>query len=100
MQSFLVAYGEAYKAKYGSPPEGVRDPAIIGKIGHRIKNTSAEHAILLIQIYLQINYKAINESQHDLWQFFRNLNRIGNAFHTGKDVDSIDWSKVFGGASG
>lgn len=100
MRGFLGAYAEGYKAKYGGPPEGIRDKAIIGKVGHWIESVSEERAISLIQVYLQIDYRPITESQHDLWQFFRNLNRIGNALSTGEDPSGINWNQVFASTRG
>jgi hypothetical protein len=99
MHSFIVAYSDGYKAKYGGPPEGIRDKAIIGKIGHWIESVSEERARNLVEVYLQVDYRPINESCHDLWQFFRHLNRIGNALSSGADPSGINWNRVFGGAA-
>lgn len=96
MKAFIAAYAEGYKAKYGANPEQVRDAAVIGKIGYWIQNLSQERAINLIQVYLQIDYKPFNDSLHDIWKFFQNLNRIGIALETGKEAGAIDWKFVFG----
>jgi len=98
MRAFIAAYSSAYREKYGGPPESLRQKPIIGKIGDWIEHVSEERAIQLVQIYLQISYRPIDESCHDLWQFFRQLNRIGNALATGQNPESIDWRKVFGAA--
>lgn len=98
MQAFIAAYSTAYREKYGGPPEGVREPAIIGKLGHWIAHTSQDRAVNLVQVYLQITHRQIDDSCHDLWGFFRHLNRIGNALSTGQDPGQINWAKVFGGA--
>lgn len=97
MRAFLATFASAYREKYGAPPEGVRDKAIVGKVGHWIEHVSEERACQLAQVFLQIDYRPIAESQHDLWLFFRHLNRIGNALSTGKDPGSIDWGRVFAG---
>lgn len=99
MRAFIATYAGAYKARYNSSPEGLRDKAVVGKIGHWIETVSEQRACELAQVFLQIDYKPINDSCHDLWQFFRHLNRIGNALNTGADPSGIDWAKVFGGAS-
>jgi hypothetical protein len=96
MRRFFAVYADGYKTKYGAPPEGMRDKAIIGKVGHWIESVSEDRAVQLAQVYLQIDHKWINESCHDLWQFFRHLNRIGNALTTGQDPGGIDWNRVFG----
>lgn len=95
MQLFIAAYASGWKKKYGGSPEGLRDKAIIGKIGHWIGSVSADRAQQMIQVYLQIEYRPFNESCHDLWQFFRNLNRIGIGLDTGKDGAQVDWGKIF-----
>jgi hypothetical protein len=100
MRTFIAAYAEGYQAKYGGPPEGIRgNKALIGKIGHWIESVSEDRAISLVQVFLQIDHRPIAESQHDLWQFFRHLNRIGNALATGQDGNSINWNKVFAGVA-
>lgn len=99
MKSFIAAYSQGYKAKYHGSPEGLRDKAIIGKIGHWIEHVSEVRAVSLVEVYMQISYRPIDESYHDLWQFFRHLNRIGVALDTGKDASQIDWAKVFSGGS-
>lgn len=96
MRAFIAAYADGYRKKYGGPPEGIRDKAIIGKVGHWIESLSQERAIQLVEVYLQIDHRWIDESQHDLWQFFRNLNRIGNALNSGRNPSDIDWATVFG----
>lgn len=96
MQAFIARYAELYRAKYGGPPEQIRDPAIIGKLGHWLAHVSIERALQLAEVFLQIDHRPIAESQHDLWQFFRHLNRIGNALHTGTEPGAMDWAKVFG----
>lgn len=100
MLAFLNAYADGYKRKYGGNPEGLRQKAVIGKVGHWIEAVSAERAVNLIQVYLQIDYRPINESYHDLWQFFRHLNRIGVFLDSGKDAHGTDWAYVFGGKAG
>lgn len=99
MRAFIATYSSGYREKYGAPPEGIRDKALVGKLGHWIEHTSEERACQLVQVYLQIDHKWINDSCHDLWQFFRHLNRIGNALATGQDPGGINWAKVFGGAA-
>jgi hypothetical protein len=99
MHAFLATYAACYRARYGGPPEGIRDPAMVNKVGTWIGGLSTERAKNLIEVYLQIDHRPIAESQHDLWQFFRNLNRIGNALSTGQDPAGINWDKVFGGAA-
>lgn len=98
MRTFLGAYANAYRTKYGGAPEGIRQKALIGKVGHWIEHVSEARALSLIQVYLQVDHRPINESYHDLWNFFRHLNRIGVALDTGKDANQIDWGKVFGRA--
>lgn len=98
MRAFIATYSEGYRKKYGGPPEGIRDKAIVGKLGHWIESVSEQRACELAEIYLQVDYRPINESCHDLWQFFRHLNRIGLALQTGQEPGGIDWSKVFGGS--
>jgi hypothetical protein len=95
MVLFIRAYAEAWKAKYNSNPEGLKDKALIGKVGHWIEGVSEQRALDLIQVYLQVDYRQINESCHDLWQFFRHLNRIGIALDSGQDTAGINWAKVF-----
>lgn len=98
MKAFIAAYADGYREKYGASPEGVRDKGVIGKLGHWIEMVSEEHALRLVGAYLKIDHRRITESQHDLWQFFYHLNRIGNALaNHGANPDGIDWSKVFGG---
>lgn len=99
MQAFIAAYAKGYQGKYKGPPEGLRDKAIIGKIGHWIEHVPQERACQLVEVYLQIDYQPIANSQHDLWQFFRHLNRIGNALNSGQKPSGINWDKVFGGAA-
>lgn len=99
MRGFIAAYAKAWEAKYKSRPEGIRDKALIGKLGHWIEHVAEVRAINLVEAYLQISYRPFDENYHDLWQFFRHLNRIGSALDTGKDANSIDWAKVFGGNS-
>lgn len=96
MRSFLETYARVYRAKYHGPPEGIRDKAVIGKLGHWIEGVSEARALALIEIYLQVDHKPINDCFHDLWGFFRHLNRIGVALETGSDSAPIDWAKVFG----
>jgi hypothetical protein len=96
MRAFIATYSSAYHERYGAPPEGIRDKALVGKIGHWIESVSEQRAVELAQVYLQIDYRPINESCHDLWKFFFHLNRIGNALNTGSDPSGIDWKKVFG----
>lgn len=98
MRAFIATYSDGYRKKYGGPPEGIRDKALVGKLGHWIESVSEQRACELAQIYLQVDYRPINESCHDLWQFFRHLNRIGLALQTGQEPGGIDWSKVFGGS--
>lgn len=95
MRSFIAAYAEGYKTKYGGPPEGIKDKAVVGKLGHWIEHVAEVRAIDLVKVYLQIAYRPFDESYHDLWQFFRHLNRIGIALDTGTDSNMTDWSKVF-----
>jgi hypothetical protein len=99
MRSFFASYAKRYAERYGGPPEGLREPQIVNKVGLWIEHVSLERAIELIEAYLKIEHRPISDSQHDLWQFFRNLNRIGNVLHTGADSNGIDWSKVFGGVA-
>lgn len=96
MVSFIRTYAEVWKTKYKSSPEGLKDKTLIGKIGHWIEGVSEQRALDLVQVYLQVDYRPINESCHDLWQFFRHLNRIGIAMDTGQDAAGIDWNFVFG----
>lgn len=96
MRAFFDAYAQSYRAKYGGPPEGIRDKAVVGRIGNWIEHVAEDRARELAQVYLQIDYRPINEAQHDLWGFIRHLNRIGNALNTGQPVSGIDWAKVFG----
>ena len=95
MHSFIQTYARLYKEKYGGPPEGIRDKAVIGKVGHWVENVSEEHAKNLVEVYMQVDHRPINESMHDLWQFFRNLNRIGIALASGTAPGEINWSEVF-----
>lgn len=99
MQAFISVYAQGWKTKYGGSPEGLRDKAVIGKLGHWIESVSEERACELVQVYLQIDYRPFGESMHDLWKFFQNLNRIGVALDTGSASGQTDWSKVFGGAA-
>ena len=99
MRAFIAAYAKGYREKYQGTPEGIKDKALIGKLGHWIEHVSEVRAINLVEAYLQISYRPFDENYHDLWQFFRHLNRIGVALDTGKDANSIDWSKVFAGGS-
>jgi hypothetical protein len=101
MRSFYAAYAEAYRQRYGGTPEGARDPQILGKIGSWIQHVSEDRACQLVRAYLGIeSHRGITDSQHGLWEFFRHLNRIGNALQAGADPGGIDWAKVFsGGAS-
>ena len=99
MVAFIRAYAEAWKAKYNSNPEGLKDKALIGKIGHWIEGVSEQRALDLVQVYLQVEYRPINESCHDLWQFFRHLNRIGIAMDTGQDTAGINWGSFLNGGA-
>lgn len=99
MRAFVAAYSEAYKTKYDHTPEGIKQKALIGKIGHWIEHVSEVRAVSLVQVYLQISYRPFDENYHDLWQFFRHLNRIGIALDSGKNSGSTDWSKVFAGSA-
>jgi hypothetical protein len=98
MVAFIRAYAEAWKAKYNSNPEGLKDKALIGKVGHWIEAVAEERAINLVQVYLQIDYRPINDACHDLWQFFRHLNRIGIALDTGQDTAGINWGDFLKGS--
>lgn len=96
MQSFIKTYAEGYKGKYNSSPDSLRDKALMGKLGHWIEGMGIDRANQLVQVYLQVDYKPINDSFHDLWLFFRHLNRIANALDTGKaDQTNINWAEVF-----
>lgn len=95
MQAFIAAYAKGYREKHGGNPEGIRDKALIGKLGHWIESVSQERAVNLVEVYLQVDYRPINDSYHDLWQFFRHLNRIGIALDSGQTGNGIDWGKVF-----
>lgn len=97
MRAFVAAYADGYKTKYGGSPEGLKSKAVIGKVGDWIEHVSEERACQLVQVYLQIDFRPINESYHDLWNFFRHLNRIGVALDTGKESEAPDWSKIFRG---
>lgn len=97
MRAFIAAYAKGYEEKYNGKPEGIRDKALIGKLGHWIESVSEVRSVSLVEVYLQISYRPFDENYHDLWQFFRHLNRIGIALDTGKDSNSTDWSKVFAG---
>lgn len=99
MRAFFASYAECYKTRYGGPPEGIKDKALIGRVGHWIESVSGSRANQLVQVYLQIDYRPFTESCHDLWQFFRHLNRIGNSLTTGEVSGSTNWSKIFGGTS-
>lgn len=98
MRAFIARYADLYREKYRAPPESIRDKAIIGKIGHWIESVSEERAMQLLQVYMQIRYRPFDESCHDLWPFFRHLNRIGNALATGVDPQTANWDKIFRGA--
>jgi hypothetical protein len=97
MRTFFAAYSDAYKQKYNNTPEGIRSKALVGQIGHWIEHVAEVRAIDLVQVYLQISYRPFDENCHDLWQFLRHLNRIGNALNTGVDSNMTDWTKVFAG---
>ncbi len=99
MYGFLKAYTTRWKEKYGGNPEGVRDNALIGKLGHWVGGIGEYRAISLVEVYLQISFKPFDDTYHDLWQFFRHLNRIGNALDTGKESPTTDWSQVFGASA-
>lgn len=96
MRDFIARYAELYRAKYNAPPESLHDKALMGKIGHWIESVSSEKATQLVEVYMQIDFKPINDSMHDLWLFFRNLNRIGVALASGQDASGINWGAVFG----
>lgn len=100
MRSFIAKYVEVFQGKYPGckAPESLKDKALIGKLGHWIEHVSEVRAISLVEVYLQISYRPFDENFHDLWQFFRHLNRIGHALDTGMDANMTDWSKVFAGA--
>lgn len=100
MAAFIAAYCDAYKKRYGSNPEGTRDPALVGKIGGWIQTVSGDRASQLVQVFLQIEHKHILDNCHSLWDFFRHLNRIGNALTTGVEPMGIDWAKIFGDKHG
>jgi len=95
MRVFLAAYAEGYNARYKSNPEGIRDKAVIGKLGHWIEHVPEVRAVDLVKVYLQISYKPFDENYHDLWQFFRHMNRIGVALDTGTDAQATNWTEVF-----
>jgi hypothetical protein len=95
MVAFIRKYAEVWKEKYKANPEGLKDKALIGKVGHWIESVSEQRACDLVQVYLQVDYKPINESCHDLWQFFRHLHRIGIAMDTGQDTAAVNWADVF-----
>lgn len=97
MRVFIAKYAERYREKYGGPPQGLSDRAVIGRLGTWIEEVSQERATQLVEAYLLVDHRPINESCHDLWNFFRHLNRIGLALDRGGDPAGIDWSKVFGG---
>lgn len=101
MRSFIAAYAEAYRAKYGGPPECLKDKALMGKLGNWIEYMAEDRAVGMVQVFMQIDHRQITNEEHSLWLFFRHLNRIGNALNTGKDAGSIDWGQVFatGGAA-
>lgn len=96
MRGFFAAYAEGFKAKYGGSPEGLRDPALVGKVGSWIEGVSQARAVSLVQVFTQIDHRQIEDSCHNLWLFFRHLNRIGIALDSGQDPSGMDWSQVFG----
>jgi hypothetical protein len=100
INGLIGAYVKAYKARYGSNPEQIySDKAILGKIKDWMKTTTEERAINLIQVYLQIDFKPFVDSFHNLWLFFRHINRISNALDTGQAVGGMDWNYIFGGGN-
>jgi hypothetical protein len=98
MRAFIGTYAKGFQEKYHGPPESIRDKALIGRIGHWIEHVPEVRAIQLVEVYLQVDYRPINESLHDLWQFFRHLNRIGIALDTKASGGTVNWAQVFQGA--
>lgn len=100
MGQFYAAYARAYKTRYGSEPEHLRaDKALIGKVGYWLEGIGIERATNLVEVFFQIDHRPIVESYHNLWEFFRHLNRISHALSTGQNPDSVNWGKVFGGVA-
>lgn len=100
MGQFYAAYARAYKTRYGSEPEHLRaDKALIGKVGYWLEGVSIERATNLVEVFFQIDHRPIVESYHNLWEFFKHLNRISHALSTGQNPDSVNWGKVFGGVA-
>lgn len=100
MGQFYAAYARAYKARYGSEPEHLRaDKALIGKVGYWLEGVSIERATNLVEVFLQIEHRPFVENFHNLWEFFRHLNRISHALSTGENPGAVNWGKVFGGVA-
>ncbi len=100
MGQFMATYARAYRARYGSDPEHLRaDKALIGKIGYWLESVSIEKANNLVEVFLQIEHRPFVENYHNLWEFFRHLNRISHALSTGENPGAVNWGKVFGGAA-
>ena len=95
--AFIRAYAEGFREKYKSAPEGIRDKAVIGKIGHWVEMLSEERAVQLVQVYLQVTDKWVVARYHDLWTFFKIRNQLGVALDTGLDPGGINFGSVFGG---
>lgn len=100
MGQFYAAYARAYKVRYGSEPEHLRaDKALIGKVGYWLEGVSIERATNLVEVFLQIEHRPFTDNFHNLWEFFRHLNRISHALSTGQNPDAVNWSKVFAGGA-
>lgn len=97
MQGFIKVYADEYKKKYKAAPEGLRDKALIGKLGHWIETVSQDRACKMVQVFLQMQNKQFERSCHSPWDFFRNLNAIGIAVDVGSESDGRDWDKIYSG---
>lgn len=94
MRAFFQVYADEYALKYnGAKPEAIRNPALVGRVGSWIPQYSTERAVELVRAYMKVDYRPIKNSCHDLWEFFRHINRIAMAVDGGTEVD---WEKVFG----
>lgn len=95
MRAFIQAYADEYAVRYpGAKPEAIRNSQVIGKLALWIEHYSEERAVQLVRAYMKVDYRPIRESCHDMWLFFRHINRIAMAVDT--QGDQVDWSQVFG----
>jgi hypothetical protein len=82
--SFLVAFCEAWKARYGTNPEGIKNPILRSKLLDWITHVSEERAVEMAKAYLSLEDKWIAQTRrHSLQEFFNQLDQIGIAVDVG-----------------